>query len=219
MTTEHTEKNLNIAIADDHPLILKGLQNMLQTVPGIRITQTYNDGESLLAGLAEYQPDILLLDIQMPGLSGDVLTRMIVRQYPNVKIIALTNLDSAYFIKTMFQAGALGYILKTASEETILEAIRVVNNNGQFLEKKLQESVLQATLSGAPAAGKSPVLTNREIEVLQMIAENLTSKEIAERLFLSKRTIDHHRNNLLLKLDVKNTASLIKKAISLDLIR
>ncbi len=209
---------INVAIADDHPLILKGLQNMLQSAPGICITKTYSDGEALLADLPHHQPDILLVDINMPGLSGDALTRIVVRQYPNVKIIALTNLDSAYFIKTMFQAGALGYVLKTASEETIREAINTVYNNGQFLEKKLQESVLQATLSAPQNIGKNPVLTNREIEVLQLIAENLTSKEIAERLFLSKRTIDHHRNNLLLKLDVKNTASLIKKAISLDLI-
>ncbi len=191
---------------------------MLHTAPDIRITQTYANGEELLAGLIRHQPDILLLDIQMPGLSGDVLTRMIVRQYPNIKIIALTNLDSTYFIKTMFQAGALGYVLKTAPEETILDAIHSVYDNNQFLEKKLRESVLQATLSTSPSTGKNPVLTNRECEVLQLIAENLTSKEIAERLFLSKRTIDHHRNNLLLKLDVKNTASLIKKAITLDLI-
>ncbi len=209
---------INVSIADDHPLILKGMQNMLQTADDINILQTYVDGEELLEGLKQKQPDVLLLDIQMPGLSGDVLAKVISRQYANIKIIALTNLDTPFFIKNMFQAGAVGYVLKTSSEETILNAIRTVHANGQFLEKKLQDSVLQSSLSSSPGS-KTPVLTQRELEVLQLIAENLTSKQIAERLFLSKRTIDHHRNNILLKLDVKNTAALIKKAISLDLLK
>lgn len=191
---------------------------MLRTIPDLNILDTYSNGEELLKGLKNQLPDVLLLDIQMPGLSGDALSRLIVSEYPNVKIIALTNLDTVFFIKTMFKAGALGYVLKTASEETILEAIRTVNDNKQFLERKLQESVLQSSLTTNHPA-KNPVLTQREQEILQMIAEDLTSKEIAERLFLSKRTIDHHRNNLLLKLDVKNTAALIKKAISMDLLQ
>lgn len=208
---------INIAIVDDHPLIQKGLYNMFLYLDHINLIATYKDGTTLLEGLKTKQPDILLLDIHLPDHSGETLARIISKSYPDIGIIALTNLDNVYYIRSMFKAGVLGYVLKTAPEEVILESIQKVHAGEQFLEPQLRELVLQSSLSDNNQRKPHLLLTKREQEVLQMIASNLTSKEIAESLFLSKRTIDHHRNNLLLKMDVKNTAALIAKAIKLGL--
>lgn len=209
---------IDIAIVDDHPLIQKGLHDMFRYLDRFNLVAGYKDGASLLEGLRHRQPHILLLDIHLPDHSGETLARIIAKSYPSVGIIALTNLDNVYYIRSMFKAGVSGYVLKTASEEVIVEAIEKVYAGEQFLEAKLKELVLQATLSeGSNQRQPHLLLTKREQEVLQMIASNMTSREIAETLFLSKRTIDHHRNNLLLKLDVKNTAALIAKAIKLGL--
>jgi DNA-binding NarL/FixJ family response regulator len=208
---------INISIADDHPLIRKGLHNMFQYLDNINLMSGYQDGTSLLEGLKKQQPDILLLDIHLPDHSGETLARIITKSYPSIGIIALTNLDNVYYIRSMFKAGVLGYVLKTAPEEVILEAIEKVYSGEQFLEARLRDLILQSSLTDNNQRNPHLLLTKREQEVLQMIASNLTSKEIAETLFLSKRTIDHHRNNLLLKMDVKNTAALIAKAIKLGL--
>jgi DNA-binding NarL/FixJ family response regulator len=208
---------IKVAIADDHPLIVNGLCNVLSAYPDIEVVATYENGELLLEGFKQLRPDILLLDIQMPGMQGDVICKTITRLYANIKVIALTNLDNVFYIRTMLKAGALGYLLKTAPQDHVVNAIRTVFANGQYLDRELQDSMRQSSLPGNTIR-KSPLLTAREKEVLQLIAENNTSKEIAEKLFLSKRTIDHHRNNLLLKLDVKNSAGLIKKAMRMDLL-
>jgi DNA-binding NarL/FixJ family response regulator len=210
--------SIKVSIVDDHPLIQKGLYNMFRDMEDIQLLASYSNGESLLEGLKAMQPDVLLLDIHLPDQSGETLARIVSREYPNIKIIALTNLDNVYYIKSMFQAGALGYILKTAPEESVIEAIKTVYANEQYLEVKLRELVLQSSLSEGERRKPDFLLTKREQEVLQMIASNLTSKEIAEQLFLSKRTIDHHRNNLLVKLDVKNTAALVAKATRLGMV-
>lgn len=209
--------NIRIAIADDHPLIVNGLRNILSAYTDMEVVATFSNGQDLLESFKQSTPDILLLDIQMPGMQGDVVCKTINRLYAQVKVIALTNLDNVFYVRTMFKAGALGYLLKTAPEDQVIKAVRTVAANGQYLDKELQASVMQSSLTGN-APPKSPLLTAREKEVLQLIAENNTSKEIAEKLFLSKRTIDHHRNNLLLKLDVKNAAGLIKKAINMGLL-
>ncbi len=209
---------IHVAITDDHPLIINGLQNILRTCPGIECTQCYLSGKELLAGLEQQQPDVLLLDIQMPELTGEELAGIISKKYPRVKILALTNMDNVYFIKGMLQQGVLGYILKNTGEEKLVEAIRTVYRGEQFLEPELKERVLQYTLSTKKERARQPALSRREKDVLQLIAANHTSQEIADKLFLSKRTIDNYRLSLLLKLDVKNAPSLIKKAIDMGLI-
>lgn len=208
---------ISVAILDDHPLILSGLTNMLESCADIEVTDTYNKETDLLTAFSIQQPDVLLLDIQMPGKSGNEVAGIITGSYPEVKIIALSNLDTVYYVKLMFDAGVSGYVLKTAPKETILEAIRTVFDNRQFIEESLREMLLQVTLN--PKGYKQQIqLTRREKEVLQLVAMNRTSQEIADKLFLSKRTIDNHRNNLLLKLDARNTAELIKKSIHLKLL-
>ena len=137
---------IKIAIADDHPLVINGLHHILGNCADMEITGSYANGGELLKGISKLQPDVLLLDIQMPGQTGDELAEIISEQYPAVKMLALTNQDNVYYIKNMLRKGVHGYILKTSREEILLEAIRTVHSGEQYLASSLKEKVVQDTL-------------------------------------------------------------------------
>lgn len=206
---------IRIAIVDDHPLLIKGLCTMLQLCADIEITGTYLSGRELLNGLKEVQPDVLLLDIQMRGQAGDELAPILRKGYPNMMVLALTNMEHEYYIKTMLGYGIQGYVLKSSDERTLLEAIRSLNRGQPYFDPLIRKQVARIQVS----VSQAPTLTRREKEILELIASDLTSSDIATRLFVSKRTVDNHRTNLLLKLDVKSSASLVKKALDLGLIK
>jgi len=208
---------IKIAIADDHPLVIVGLSIILAN-NDMHLTGSYNDGRELLAGLKSNTPDVLILDIHMPGQQGDELAGIITDQYPNIKILALTNEDSVYYVKSMHRKGAHGYILKTTSESVLVDAIRRVYHGEQYLETRLKEKVKQDTLQAKKRLSAGPVLTEREKEILRYISQDMTSAQIAEKISLSKRTIDYFRLSMLTKLGVKNVGALVKKGIQLGLI-
>jgi DNA-binding NarL/FixJ family response regulator len=210
--------SIKIAIADDHPLVINGLTHILANSADMTLTGSYQNGQELLNGITDMQPDVLLLDIQMPGQTGDELAEIISYKYPLVKMLALTNLDNVFYIKNMLKKGVHGYILKTARENILLDAIRAVYNGEQYLEPVLKEKLLQDTIHAKQPRSTDPVLSRREKEILQFIASNLTSQQIADKLFISKRTVDNHRMSLLMKMDVKNVAALVKKAIQVGMI-
>jgi DNA-binding NarL/FixJ family response regulator len=205
---------INLAITDDQAIILNGLQKILADVPNIRITGIYNNGDELLEALVKQQPDVLLLDIQMPGKSGIELAAIITKTYKNIKIIALTNVDVLTQIKKILQQGVLGYLLKDASPEVIVKAIETVNAGDQYI----QEGLKQQLLNSLSMLNARQIVTRREKEILQMIVDEFTNQEIADKLYLSLRTVENHRNNLLQKLKVKNTAGLVKIAIQEGLV-
>lgn len=209
---------IKIAIADDHPLVINGLHHILGNCTDMEVIGSYPSGKELLADLLVRQPDVLLLDISMPGQTGDELAEIISEKYPDIKMLALTNLDNVYYIKNMLRKGVHGYILKTTREEILLNAIRSVHRGEQFLEPVLKEKVVHDALLAKRQVAANPILSRREKEVLQFIASNLTSQQIADKLFVSKRTIDNHRLSLLMKLDAKNVAALVKKGIQMGLI-
>lgn len=209
---------IKIAIADDHPLVINGLHHILGNCTDMEVIGSYPSGKELLADLMIKQPDVLLLDISMPGQTGDELAEIISEKYPDIKMLALTNLDNVYYIKNMLRKGVHGYILKTTREEILLNAIRSVHRGEQFLEPVLKEKVVHDALLAKRQVAANPILSRREKEVLQFIASNLTSQQIADKLFVSKRTIDNHRLSLLMKLDAKNVAALVKKGIQMGLI-
>jgi DNA-binding NarL/FixJ family response regulator len=204
---------ITIAFADDHLIVIKGLQNILASIPDIEIVGTYQNGIELLEGLAQTQPDVLLLDIQMPGMTGIELSAVIQKKYSSVKVIALTNVDIPVQVKKMLQQGAMGYLLKDASPEIIIEAIRTVHAGEQYIQASISKRLVSDMISP-----EKKQLTKREKEVLKLITEELTNQQIADQLFLSLRTVENHRNNLLQKLDVKNTAGLVKVAIQEGLV-
>jgi DNA-binding NarL/FixJ family response regulator len=209
---------IKIAIVDDHPLVITGLRHILANARGMEIIGSYANGTELLKGLSTEQPDVLLLDIQLPGQTGDELVELIRQKYQLIKILVLTNFDNVFYVKNMLKKGANGYVLKTTNEDILLEAIRAVFKGELYLEPVLREKVLLDNLQAKQAFATEPVITRLEKEILKHIAADMTSQQIADTLFLSKRTIDNYRLSLLMKLGVKNPAGLVKKAIQLGLI-
>lgn len=210
-------QHIKIAIVDDHPLMIKGLQSMLGHHRDMRIVGTYLSGAALIRGLAEEQADVLLLDIQMQDQMGDELAKDLQRLYPELMILVLTNLEHRYYIKSMLQFGVRGYVLKSSDEAILLEAIRSVAMGNRYFDPSIRKIALKEQKDNPSAS--FPSLTRREKEILHLLTLDYSSKDIAEKLFLSNRTVDNHRTHLLQKLDVKNSASLIKKAMELGLIK
>lgn len=209
--------HINIAIADDHPMIIMGLQNILATCPHIHLTATYPNGTLLLEGLAQHTPDVLLLDIQLPGKTGDELAPIILKKYPTIRILTLTNFDSTLHANNMLRQGVHGYLLKNTNGEILINAIETVYRGETFLEEKMKEKLHHMDTRIMKAVSNKSTLTAREKEILQLIVNGLTSPEIAETLFISLRTVNNCRAGIMLKLDVKNTAALIKKALHMGL--
>jgi DNA-binding NarL/FixJ family response regulator len=210
---------IQVTIVDDHPMVINGLQKMLSDNSEITIIDTYTASDALLEGLNQHVPDVLLLDIQLPGKTGDKLTPIILKKYPEIRILALTNFDSVFYVKNMLSHGALGYLLKSTDQHTLIDAIKTVYTYNEFIEPSLKQQIDENRLAGNRSNVQQPLLTPRESEVIQLIADGLTTQEISEKLFLSFTTVENYRFNLLSKFGVKNTAMLIKKAVQLGLVQ
>ncbi len=208
---------IKVTITDDHPMVIGGIKNMLDQSSDIELLSTFTDGAMLLDGLKTAQPDVLLLDICMPGQQGNELAGIITKMYPDIRILALTSHDASYHVMDMLQHGCLGYLLKKTDRETLLEAIEQVYIGKQYVDASLKEQ-MDEVMHNKRKAGGFPSLTRREKEILQYVATGLTNPEIATKLFLSLRTVKNHRFNLLQKLDVKNTAELVKIAMQTGLV-
>ncbi|MDA3614307.1 response regulator [Polluticaenibacter yanchengensis] len=205
---------IKIAIADDQPIILNGIQKILSNQLNMTVVATYKDGNDLLQGLKTINVDVLLLDIQMPGLSGIELSAIISKHYKNIKILALTNVDILSQVKKMMQNGSSGYLLKDASPDIIIKAINEVFKGKKYIQEEIQKQIESSV--NTPKIGQ--LITRREREILKLIADENTNQEIAAKLFLSMRTVENHRTSLLQKLGVKNTAGLVREAINQGLI-
>ncbi len=209
---------IKVAIADDHLMVLKGLESMLGDSDEMEISSTYTDGRSLLVGVASELPDVLLLDINMPDLNGIELCKEISEKYPEISIIGLSNFSDTNYIKNMLRNGASGYLLKNTDKTEITRAIVCVHNGGTFLPQNLQKLLIKESI-GSPANNSFiPKITRREKEVLELISREYTNQEIAEKLFISIKTVENHRSNLIQKLNVKNTAGLVRAAFEKGLI-
>ncbi len=211
--------HIKIALTDDHPLIIGGIKNLLHYYKHIEIIDTYADGNALLEGLKERRPDVLLLDIQLPDRSGNELARLITRNYPDIRILVLTSNNSTFHLKDMIRSGCKGYILKTADKEALVNAIEEVYQGREYLEPSLKDQLLNKVLKLKPDTQQAHAsLTSREKEVLALIANEMTSQEIAAHLHISQRTVENHRFSLMQKLHVKNTAGMTKAAMEMGLI-
>ncbi len=209
---------IRVSIADDHPMIIDGFRNMLAHAPHITLVGTYEHGAGLLDGLKKEQPDVLILDIQMPGQNGEEIAHVVRKEYPHIRVMTLTNFDSPAYLSAMLRQGVLGYLLKTTGKDTLIKAIETVYAGEEFIEPSLKEKMYELSSRANKTTVTRIRLTDREQEVLPLIVEGYTDKEIAVKLFLSLHTVRNYRNNLLLKLDVKNTAGLIRKAMQLGLV-
>lgn len=201
----------SIFIVDDHYLVIEGIRSLLLPEEKLRWLGHATSGGSCLSFLQTEQPDVLFLDVNLPDISGTDLCKVIKKTYPKVQVLGLSTYNQQAIIRNMMEYGASGYLLKNASKAELLEAIRTVQAGGKYFSREAL-TVMRET------AGNVLLVTKREKEVLRLIAEGLTNAEIAEHLFISLATVNTHRKSLLEKLEAKNTALLISKAVKLGLI-
>jgi len=210
--------HIRIDITDDHPMVISGIKNMLYYYKHIEIGNVYHSGKALLEGLEKEQPDLLLLDIQLPDKSGNELARIITKKYPEIRILILTSMDNLFHLKDMMRSGCSGYLLKTADKETLVTAIEEVAAGGEFIQQSLKDQLVHSVLKTKAQKDMISPLTRREKEILALIASEMTNPEIAKKLHLSQRTVENHRFSLMQKLNVKNTAGLTKLALEMGVI-
>lgn len=206
---------VRIALADDHNVVRQGLRALLEGVKDFRVVGEARDGKEMVELVLREKPDVAVIDLAMPSLNGVEATRRIVRDAPGVRVLVLSMYTGEEYVREALGAGAGGYLVKDSAADDLVEAIRTVSSGGQFLSPAIAHLA-----QGSGKGGASPLdrLTSREREVLQLIAEGNSNKEIAARLSLSVKTIEAHRTNLMSKLDIHDTASLTRFAIARGLV-
>jgi two-component system response regulator NreC len=196
---------IKIFIADDHRLMLEGLATLIQSIEGFTLTGKFNTGKELIAGLhkATVLPDICIVDIEMPEMDGVETTRMIRQDFPDIKIMALTMHQESHFVSRMIAAGANGYLIKNVDREVFIQSIRRMLQENEFITEGISVNRIRP---------EGEMLTLREKEILKLIVQGKTNKEIAEELFISDRTADTHRTNIKRKLKLSTLAQLMQYA-------
>jgi DNA-binding NarL/FixJ family response regulator len=205
---------IKVFIVDDHALVIEGIYSLLQKENDIQMVGYASNADNCLQYFASYTADIILMDISLPDMNGVDLCKIIKSKYPSIMVLALSTFNQGTYIRKMMENGASGYLLKNAEKQEIIDAIKIVIKGNTYLSFEAG----QALKSGTELQNSIPQLTKREKEVLLQLAEGLTNAQIAEKLFISPDTVDSHRKNLHTKLNVKNTAMLIRKAIECQLI-
>lgn len=213
---------INLLVIDDHKMIRDGLKVMLASLSKFqqfKIVEA-DSGEDAIKKISKNTFEIVIIDYQMPGLSGAETIQRILRFRPKMKILALSNYDELSYIQSMMDAGARGYILKNIEPAEMLNAIRTILADKIYYCNEVAVKLIEAAEDKNVSKEKAKkILTRREIEVLQMIAMEMNNDEIAKKLFVAKRTVDTHRQNLLNKLQVKNSIGLLRVAYKLDLVK
>ncbi|MEL6534308.1 MAG: response regulator transcription factor [Bacteroidota bacterium] len=211
---------IKISLADDHLLFREGLATIISFVPHLSVIQQASDGEELIALLEEELPDVVLLDLKMPRMDGIQATEIIKERFPSVKIIILTMHHQEDFILHMLNLGVNAYLFKNASTHEVRKAIESCHTKGFYFDDTISQVMLKGLKKkhiSKPQLDAQANITPREAEVLDLICREYTTPEIADKLFVSTRTVETHRKNLLTKFNAKNTAGLVIRAISLQL--
>nr|WP_321232472.1 response regulator transcription factor [uncultured Psychroserpens sp.] len=218
------DTKITLAIADDELLFRQGLISILSKEKNLDILFDAEDGNHLMDQLraASQIPEVVITDLKMPGLNGVETTKLIRKEFPDIKIIALTSYFSKPFIINMISIGAVAYLAKNSTPKLMLTTINEVADKGFYYDEKVMKFIHEGLLNNNDQIKKSnfdtTYFTKREKEVLDLICKQFTTNEIAEKLFISPRTVDGHRNNLLLKTEAKNLAGLVVYAIQNKLV-
>lgn len=219
--------NISVLIAEDHTIVREGLRMLLEAEPDITVVGEAENGRVAISLCQKLKPDIVLMDITMPILNGIEATDIIINSVPNTKVIILSMYPDEEYIYKVLDAGASGFLVKKTASGDLLRAVREVNYGRAFFSPEVSKTVLDAYRDATKTKGtehgytvlKQQQLTSREREILQLIAEGYTSKEIAKQLFISIKTVTSHRQNIIQKLDIHDIAGLTRYAIEKGLIR
>lgn len=211
---------IKIIIADDHQLFIDGIKSIIKSIKNLEISAEVNNGKQLLEHLSKQGCDVILMDINMPDMDGIEATKEVKKRYPNIKIIMLTMYSSRDYIEKLLRVGADGYILKNTGKEELQKAIETVHQGESYFSAEVTERIMEGLQKKKSAEKNSFMveLTEREIDVLKLIVQELTTSEIAEKLFISTHTVETHRKNLISKLNVRNIAGLVKYAMQNGLV-
>lgn len=208
-------KKYTLFITDDHKIVTEGIGSFLITNEKYELTETFLNGNELLDKLKKKQPDILILDIKLPGLNGIQLSKIITNDYPKIKIIFLSSNTDEETINEAIKAGGVGFLSKDVTEEEFILALNKITAGENYYSMNVQQTLFNSFTKNVKAEAEyhDEILTSREIEVIRQIAEGLSYKEIANKLFISARTVETHKKNIMTKLNLKTTVDIVKFAI------
>jgi two-component system, NarL family, response regulator NreC len=206
---------IKIVLADDHQIVRHGLRSLLSAEPDMEVVGEADNGRAVVRLVQEKKPQIVIMDISMPDLNGIEATRQILNESPGIKVIALSMHSDSLFVLNMFKAGASGYLLKDCALEELVKAVRTVLNRKIYLSPGISDIVVKDFVMGwsPPDSSAYSILTTREREVLQLMAEGRNTNQIAESLCVSVKTVEAHRKQMMNKLDIHSVAELTKYAI------
>lgn len=210
-------KQIRLVLADDHQLIREGFRALLGNNERLEIVGEAEDGVELVQMVRQRQPDLVLADIHMPNLNGLDALKQLIAEFPSIKFIVLTMHDEREYVLNAIRLGASGYVMKNVERKELEKAIMAVHEGGKYFSPEVA-NVLAESVARPSAVMEFPEISPREKEVLMLVAEGLSTKQVADRLGISTRTVESHRINMLKKLKAGNTAELIRKAIELRII-
>lgn len=214
---------INILIADDHKMFVDGIESIINDETDVQVVARCYDGQSVFSYLNELQIDVLLLDVNLPDISGIEVCKRIYAEYPKVKVLALSMYNEESFVTEILNNGAQGYILKNTDRAELLKAIRTVYDGQTYFSNAVTQTIMRSLVkSNQPKSPSTrieiPKISRREKEVLELIVKEFTTQEIAEKLFISLKTVESHRSSLLAKLNARNTAGLVRIALEHNLL-
>ncbi len=208
---------IKILIADDHTMFVDGIESILQAEDDIKVVGRCYEGQQVKEFVTKNAVDIILLDVNLPDMSGIEVCKEILECYPNIKILAISMFNEESYVSEILNNGAKGYILKNTGREELLKAINVIYEGATYFSKEVTETIMKGLMNRRKSSNKSsaeiPKISRREKEVLKLIVEEFTTQEIADKLFISLKTVESHRSNLLGKLNARNSAGLVRISI------
>lgn len=210
------DDRIKILVVDDHSLVREGITSMLGGHDNFEVIGEGSSGEEAIVKVNENPPDVLLMDINMPGLNGIETAKKIFETHPDLKVIILSMEVTQEYISEAIKAGVMGYLAKDSKKDILIEAIKKVHGGEQYFGEKISQVIFKGFYNqskGEKIASNNKDLSKREVEVLRQIASGLSNRQIADKLFISIRTVDAHRNHIMQKLGLKTTAELVKYAI------
>jgi DNA-binding NarL/FixJ family response regulator len=212
MAKAENPRGIRVLVADDHAIVREGICSLLARRKDIEVVGQAADGGQAVGQVASLAPDVVLMDISMPVMNGLEATLEIRRSFPNVRILVLSQYESKEYVLPLLRAGAAGYIAKRARASELVDAIRRVYYEGAYLQAEIARAVVDGVTRSADAEPQ-PILTEREKQVVRLVADGMSSREIADQLGLSVKTVDTHRANIMEKLGIHSSAELVKYAI------